>query len=375
MDLELRIHRSMRDLDERAFCALLRPDDPPFLRHEWLSALEQAGTVEGRFGWQPAHLTFWQGAELVAFAPAYLKGNSEGEFVFDHSWARFCQQELGVPYYPKLLLAVPFTPATGRRLLVRPGQDEAEMLVAFAKALPEVVATLGCSGAHMLFAEPAQASVLRSAGLLHRRGLQFHWHNQGYGTFDDFLARQSAKRRHQIRRERRELEKQGVELLVHTGSDITEEVMDAMFEFYSTTVGKFGWNRRYLNRAFFKEITASMAEALHLVVAWERGKPIAGAFNVKSPVALYGRYWGAREERPFLHFNVCYYAGIEECIRRGLQLFEPGAGGEHKLVRGFMPTATHSLHYLSHPVLREAVAEFLVREGAAIDEHLAPAGR
>jgi predicted N-acyltransferase len=369
---EVSTHGSMRELGEAEYRSLVGPATPPFLRFEWLDALERTGCVVPERGWLPMHLGFRRGGELVAAAPAYVKGNSEGEFVFDHSWARFAQGDLGIRYYPKLIVAVPFTPATGPRLLVRPGVAEDEIFDAFAVALEKISAHTNVSGAHILFPSAEQASALAERGFLERHGVQFHWKNAGYASFDDFLARFDAKHRHQIRRERRELERRGVGVDVLTGTDLRVTDADFVFDFYVTTVDKFPWGRRYLKRAFFEEVLASMPEALHVVAAVDRAskRRIAGAFNLLGTDTLFGRYWGALVEVPFLHFNVCFYEGIEEAIRRKLGTFEPGAGGEHKRARGFEPTVTRSVHHLCDRRLRAAVADYLSREVSAVDDEV-----
>ena len=370
--IEISTHASLRELGEPEYRALVRSDTPPFLRFEWLDALERTGAVAPNCGWMPMHLAFRQGGELVAAAPAYAKGNSEGEFVFDHAWARFAHGELGVAYYPKLIAAVPFTPATGPRLLVRPGVSEAELYDAFAAALEAVAERAGLSGAHVLFPNEAQASALAARGLLERHGVQYHWHNAGYATFDDFLARFDSKRRNQSRRERRELDRRGVGLDVLTGSDLRVTDADFIFDFYVATVDKFPWGRRYLSRAFFEEVLSTMPEALHVVVATERAskRRLAGAFNLLGADTLFGRYWGALRDVPFLHFNVCFYEGIDQAIVRGLKTFEPGAGGEHKRSRGFEPTVTRSAHHLVDRRLRAAIADYLSRETRAVDDEV-----
>lgn len=369
--IEVSTHASIRDLGEADYRALLRPETPPFLRFEWLDALERTGAVAPNRGWLPMHLAFRKNGEIIAAAPAYVKGNSEGEFVFDHAWARFAHGELGVSYYPKLVVAVPFTPATGPRLLVKPGANEAEIVDAFAVALRRIAERAGLSGAHVLFPSQDQASAFAARGMLERHGVQFHWQNDGYRTFDDFLARFDAKRRHQIRRERRELAERGVSLEVLTGADLGVADADFIFDFYVATVDKFPWGRRYLSRAFFEEVLSTMPEALHVVVATDGSKRrLAGAFNLLGSNALYGRYWGALSEVPFLHFNVCFYKGIEESIARGLTTFEPGAGGEHKRARGFEPTVTHSVHHIVDRRLRAAIADYLRREVPAVDDEV-----
>lgn len=370
---ELRTHRSIRDFGEADWRRLTGDDPPPFLSFEWLDALEQTGCVRPERGWLPVHLSLRKEGELVAGAPAYLKGNSEGEFVFDHAFAHFAEDRLGIAYFPKLIVAVPFTPATGPRLLVAPGADASELTQPFVGALARVIEELDASGVHVLFPPTEQADALADMGMAHRCGVQFHWRNRGYGDFDDFLSRFNSKRRNQIRRERRELDKQGSRIEIVTGSDFTPEVVDFAFQFYLSTVDKFIWGRQYLNRHFFEEVCSTMPDKLHLVIARDggSGRRIAGAFNLMGGGAMYGRYWGALQDRRCLHFNVCYYAGIEECIRRGLQLFEPGAGGEHKVARGFEPTVTHSLHLFRDPRLDAAARDYMARERDAIRGHVA----
>jgi predicted N-acyltransferase len=372
---ELRTHASLRALGQETYESVLPPDRPPFLSFAWLDALERTGCVgEGR-GWLPQHVSLHENGQCVAVAPAYVKTNSEGEFVFDYAWARHSEGVLRAPYYPKLVLAVPFTPATGPRILVRPGVDAARVLGAFARAIPELCGALQVSGAHVLFLPAQQSAELSRLGYAERRGVQFHWENPGYGSFDDFLSRMNSKKRNQLKRERREMHDRKVELRALSGRELTPELVDFVFDFYLSTVEKFAWGRQYLCRELFEEVAKTMPDELHVVVARQHGKPVGGAFNFLGRDALYGRYWGATHEVPFLHFNVCFYFGIEECIRRGLKKFEPGAGGEHKVARGFEPTVTFSSHVLRHPVLDRAVREFLEREREAVDRHVAEARR
>jgi predicted N-acyltransferase len=368
--IELSIHASIREIPEADWDHLVGPDGAPFLRWAWLDALERAGCVGRGTGWMPHHIAMREGGALVAAAPAYIKGNSEGEFVFDYAWANLAHR-LGLEYYPKLICAVPFTPATATRLIT-PASSRERLLPALAEGLRRLVEAHGISSAHVLFLPEDEARALSAAGMAHRHGVQFHWQNRGYRTFDDFLAGFSSKRRHQIKRERRELDKQGVTITTARGKDLTAEVVAAMYRFYTSTVDKFTWGRRYLNRAFFDDVCARMSGQVEIVLARDaQGKPIAGAFNLAGGGALYGRYWGATEERPFLHFNVCYYHSIEECIARGVQRFEPGAGGEHKVARGFDPTITHSVHHLADRRFDEVVRAHLERERHAIREHVA----
>lgn len=370
--IDLRTHRSIREIDPAEWDALLAPHGVPQMRWAFLEALEATGCVRPEVGWLPQHLSLRRSGELVAVAPAYVKGNSEGEFVFDHSWARFCHERLGADYFPKLLVAVPFTPATGPRLLRAENFSVEEAFRAFATGLERLTEGNRLSSSHVLFVTDADAAQLERAGFLRRYGVQFHWRNAGYTCFDDFLSRFSSKRRNQIRRERREMADQGIVLSTVSGGELGSENIDHVYDFYASTVDKHFYGRRYLNREFFHEICARMPEQILVVLARERGarKPIAGAFNLVGDRALFGRYWGAHEERPFLHFNVCYYAGIDACIERGLSCFEPGAGGEHKHARGFESTLTHSVHHLSDPRLRGPVARFLEQESVAIQQHL-----
>lgn len=366
--VELRVHASMREFDRAEWESLLAPHAVPPMRWDFLEALESTGCVQPERGWLAQHLSFRREGRLVAVAPAYVKGNSEGEFVFDFAWARFCEQSLGRPYYPKLVVAVPFTPATGPRLLIPAGQDPARAHQVLAAGLAQLSEQSELSGVHVLFPPESGAAQLESAGYLRRVGVQYHWRNAGYGCFDDFLARFSSKRRNQIRRERRVLAESGVELRLVEGADLTSEALDHVYEFYRNTVDKHYYGRRYLNREFFHELQSRIPDNILVVFAYERGrrKPLAGAFNLISDRALFGRYWGASEERPFLHFNVCYYAGIEACIDRNLEYFEPGAGGEHKHARGFESTLTHSAHHLCDERLAAPVADFLRREREAV---------
>ncbi|HTM46491.1 MAG TPA: GNAT family N-acetyltransferase [Polyangiaceae bacterium] len=366
--LKLQTHEAISAFPEDQWNALLGAQPEPHLRWAFLEALEITGCVKPEVGWAPCHLGLYDDERLVAAAPAYLKANSEGEFVFDFGWAEFAQNRLGIEYYPKLLLAVPFTPATGRRLLIAPGQDKTQVRAALLQGVAALCKKMDISGAHILFPDDAELESFNSAGLLHRHGVQYHWHNPGYGSFDDFLSRFSSKRRNQIKRERREVIEQGIQIEVVSGKEATPAILDSVYEFYRNTVARHFYGRRYLNRAFFEEVCARMPEEVCLVLARTSAgaTPVAGAFNLLGGNVMYGRYWGSREEHSFLHFEVCYYRGIEESIARGLTRFEPGAGGEHKLSRGFEPTLTHSYHLLRDHRLAGAVADFLGREQQAL---------
>ncbi|MFO7177960.1 MAG: GNAT family N-acetyltransferase [Pseudomonadota bacterium] len=367
----------MRAFGEERHRSLFEPYPSPFLSFAWLDALEQTGCVTPESGWMPCHISLHRGEETLAFAPAYVKGNSDGEFVFDQSWARFAERSLGVRYYPKLVLSVPFTPATGPRLLVRSGADRDELLRALPEALRRLVDALGLSSAHVLFPTRDDADVLAEEGLALRTGIQFQWHNAGYATFDDFLSRFTSKRRNQIRRERRDALASGIDIEVLTGSDLGPELASFVHAFYRATVDRYLWGRPYLNQAFFEEVLSRLRYAIELVVARDRAskRRIAGAFNVLGNGVLYGRYWGALEERSFLHFEVCFYRGIERAIAHKVTRFEPGAGGEHKLVRGFAPTPTYSVHHLASPRLDLTVRDFLRRERHAVEREIEEATR
>lgn len=353
--------------------ALVSGDASPFVEHAWLSALEEAGCVSERAGWLPRHLVLFEGDTLVAALPTYEKTNSEGEFVFDWSWADVAAR-IGVDYYPKLVSSVPFTPASGHRTLVRAGVDRAAVVSVFAKALRQIVEDAGVSSAHVLFPEADEAALWASRGFLPRHGVQYHWTNEGFATFEDFLKTMPTKKRTQVRRERKQPAMDGVTIETLRPEEITEGVVDAMYELYLTTVDKYVYGRRYLNRRFFHLVADRFRSRLAWVVAWRGPDIVASAFNVKKGKTLYGRYWGTRVDLPYLHFNVCFYHGIDECIREGLSRFNPGAGGEHKRVRGFRPTTTYSAHWIEDRRLRAILEPHLERERAAVDAYVASGG-
>jgi predicted N-acyltransferase len=338
----------------------------PFLTHAFLRALEQSRSVGGRSGWAATHVVV-EDAEgrLVAAAPTYLKGHSQGEYVFDHSWAA-AYERAGGRYYPKLQVAVPFTPVTGRRLLVAPGAPSGarEALIAGLRALRKAA---GASSVHVTFPTGADSETFRRAGFVARTGEQFHFINEGYRDFDEFLAALASRKRKAIKRERREALGGDIAVDLLTGSDIQPEHWDAFFEFYMDT-GSRKWGRPYLTRDFFDRIGASMASRILLVMARTRGRYVAGAINFIGDDALYGRNWGAIVERPFLHFEICYYQAIEFAIARGLGRVEAGAQGEHKLARGYRPVPTYSVHEFADPRFQKAVADYLIHERAAVDE-------
>jgi uncharacterized protein len=322
--------------------------------------------VGGRTGWQPRHLLVETAAgELIGAAPCYVKSHSRGEYVFDHGWAEAFERA-GGDYYPKLQVAVPFTPVTGPRLLTKLGPLAAAARQGLVQALIEITKSNDFSSAHVTFATGDECAYLGERGFLRRTDQQFHWHNEGYGSFEDFLAALSSRKRKTIRRERKEALAAGVEVHWLTGADLTESVWDAFFAFYMET-GSRKWGRPYLTREFFSLVGQEMSERILLVMARRAGRWIAGAINFIGADALYGRNWGAVEHHPFLHFELCYYQAIEYAIQHKLARVEAGAQGEHKLARGYLPVTTHSAHYIANPALRRAIAEYLARERAYVD--------
>ena len=337
----------------------------PFLSHRFLSALEASKSVGSRTGWQPHHLLVQRAdGTLLAAAPCYLKSHSRGEYVFDAGWAEAFERA-GGSYYPKLQVAVPFTPAPGRRLLVRPGAEAADARRALVAGLLELCRLDDASGVHVTFATEPEFRFLGDLGFLQRNDQQFHWENSGYATFEDFLGTLAARKRKTIRRERQDALANGVSVHWLTGSDLTEAVWDAFFAFYMET-GSRKWGRPYLTRQFFSLVGETMRDHILLVMAKRAGRWIAGAINFIGSHSLFGRHWGAIEHHPFLHFELCYYQAIDYAIAHKLPRAEAGAQGEHKIARGYMPTATYSAHYIANPALRRAIADYLVRERAYV---------
>ena len=333
----------------------------PFLSWEWLASLEEAGAVGEEQGWLPRPLLGYEGNQLVAAVPLYVKGHSEGEFVFDFAWADAAYRA-DIPYYPKFLAGVPFTPVTGPRILTAEGADRPSWLSRCATMLRELCDQNTLSGVHVNFCREDEFECLRSAGWLPRVGLQYHWANRGYRDFEDYLATLRSKRRNQVRRELRSIAQHGLRIDVRVGADIPEDWFAPMYHFYKSTIDHNPWGRLYLNRDVFELLRNRFRQHLCFAVARRGETPVAGAFNVQKGDALYGRYWGATERVPHLHFAVCYYAGIEHCIQNGLARFEPGAGGQYKQARGFDAQPTRSAHYLADPRLAAAVARYLAIE-------------
>lgn len=359
--VQVRIHDSMAGIAAADWDACAGTANP-FVSHAFLSILEESGSVGAGTGWQPLPIVVEApDGSILAAAPAYAKSHSQGEYVFDHGWAE-AWERAGGRYYPKIQVAAPFSPVPGPRLLLR-DPDAAPALIAGMEA---VVKTNGLSSAHATFVEEAQIPLFRSAGWLIRQDSQFHWTNDGYGSFDDFLADLSSRKRKDIRKERARAQ-EGLEIVHLTGDAIGEAHWDAFWDFYQDT-GARKWGQPYLTRAFFSLLGERMGEAVILMLALRDGQPIAGALNLVGADTLYGRYWGCSEEVPCLHFELCYYQAIDAAIARGLSRVEAGAQGAHKLARGYRPVPTWSAHYIPDAGFRRAVADFLRREGDAVQQ-------
>jgi hypothetical protein len=327
--------------------------------------LEASGSATARTGWQPQHLLAeTTDGEVLGVVPCYLKTHSRGEYVFDHGWAD-AYERAGGRYYPKLQVSVPFTPATGRRLLVKPGPSAEYVRQALAQALVELCRLRDASSVHLTFLTEPEWQFLDALGFLQRTDQQFHWENAGYRTFDEFLAALAARKRKVIRRERRDAVAAGITVEWLTGSDLTEAAWDAFFAFYMDT-GSRKWGRPYLTRSFFSRVGECLRDHILLVMAKRNGRYIAGALNFIGSDTLFGRHWGAIEHHAFLHFELCYYQAIDFAIAKGLRRVEAGAQGEHKLARGYLPTTTYSAHYIADPAFRRAVADYLRRERAYV---------
>lgn len=343
-----------------------RSVDNPFVSHAFLSALEESASATPRTGWAPQHLLAeTRKGELLGAVPCYLKSHSRGEYVFDHGWAD-AYERAGGSYYPKLQVSVPFTPATGPRLLVKPSPQAAAVRDTLAAGLIALCGERHASSVHVTFLPKPDWDLLATKGFLKRTDQQFHWQNQDYASFEEFLSALASRKRKAIRRERREAAETGITVHHLTGRDLTEAAWDDFFAFYMET-GSRKWGRPYLTRKFYSLIGGSMADRILLIMAKRNGRYIAGAINFIGADALYGRHWGAIEHHPFLHFELCYYQAIEYAIANRLATVEAGAQGEHKLARGYTPTTTYSSHYIADPALRRAIAEYLARERAYVD--------
>jgi len=364
--MKTRIVRSIDELDREQWNAL-QGAQMPFLRHEFLGALEHTGCVGDEVGWAPSYITLSDARGLAAAAPAFVKSHSYGEFVFDFSWAQ-AYMRLGQRYYPKLTVALPFTPATGPRLLVRNDLDGAHARDRLVAAIEARARDGGLSSVHALFLEEADRIVLERGHWLTRRDCQFHWTNRGYASFEQYLETFTAEKRKKARRERRRVAEAGIIFDTKLGPELDARLLDQVYRFHRDTFLRHG-HEPYLSRAFFAEIARTLGEALMVKIALRAGKPVAAAIFFWSPAALYGRYWGADADYHSLHFEACYHQGIEFCIERGIKRFEPGTQGEHKVSRGFEPTMTWSAHWITDARFREAIRQYLAREGEAIDAY------
>ncbi|WP_281826612.1 GNAT family N-acetyltransferase [Jannaschia rubra] len=371
-EIEISVLPSLEAIDAAQWdaCARATGDGPPpdpFTTHRFLGALETSGSVGPGTGWQPQHLVARANGQVIACAPMYAKGHSQGEYIFDHAWAQ-AWERAGGDYYPKLQIAVPFTPATGPRFLLRPGLEQVgfEALVRGATQLTDAN---DLSSLHVTFCTEAERAAGEAMGLLGRSSQQYHWFNDGYASFDDFLAALSSRKRKTIRRERAVAQGFGGTIRSYTGDAIRPEHWDAFWRFYQDT-GARKWGRPYLTRAFFDEIQAHMRDDVLLVLAERGGVPVAGALNFIGRDVLYGRYWGAVEHHPMLHFELCYYQAIDHAIARGQGRVEAGAQGEHKLARGYRPVTCHSLHHIPNAGFRRAVEQFTTAEARAVEQDI-----
>ena len=363
--MQLRVFHSITEISRLGWDGLLDSQANPFVSWSFLEALESSGCATAETGWTPSHLTLWNGATLVAAAPAYLKsGDSDGDFSRDWGWAESAARA-GVPYYPKLQITVPFTPVTGRRILVAQGSDRMSCVKALVDGAKAAAGELGATSVHVLFPLESEALELETAGLSRRVSYQYHWKNEGYREPEEFLLRFDSKRRNAAKRERAAPAAQGIAIRTVRGDEIAADPKrwaQTAFELHRSTVEKLMWGRGWLNADFYQRLFRALPEALELVLATRQEKIIAGAFNVATPSHLFGRYWGCFEDHKFLHFNVCLYHSIDECIRRGVQVFEGGAGGEHKLVRGFEPAETWSAHWFRDRRLQVPLSSYIARE-------------
>ncbi|MHB1870394.1 MAG: GNAT family N-acetyltransferase [Steroidobacteraceae bacterium] len=365
--MKLAVHSSIDQIDPGQWNALAGPAQP-FLRHEFLAALEHSGCLGAGRGWLPCPITLSDAEGLAGAVAAFVKDNSFGEFVFDFAWAE-AYARYGRAYYPKLTVAVPFTPATGPRLLVRPGLEPGAVRARLIEALGEVAQARGCSSVHALFLTEADRAACAEAGWLLRRDCQFHWTNRGYGDFEAYLATFTAEKRKKARRERRRVEEAGIRFLTRFGNELDPALLETVYGFHRETFLRHG-HEPYLTRAFFAQIARTLGDSLMVKIAVHGGRAVAAAVFFWSAETLWGRYWGAAGEYHSLHFETCYHQGIEFCIERGIGRFEPGTQGEHKVSRGFEPRLTWSAHQIGDEAFRAAIGEYLQRESDWVDEYV-----
>jgi hypothetical protein len=366
--MNIRRHTSYTDIAPAAWNALAGTDNP-FLRHEFLLALEQSGSATPATGWTPLPITAEdEHGRTLGAVPLWLKTHSYGELVYDFAWAQ-AYARAGLRYYPKLIAAVPFSPVTGRRLLIAPDADRAAVSTVLATGARALADDLEVSSLHWLFPDEADTAALETLGFLHRTGYQFHWHNRGYASFDDFLTSLAADKRKKLKRERRYVRDAGVTVEMCRGRDMTTGLWDRYHAFYAANILRHG-EIVSLTPEFHYMIGATMPESIVVAFARRGAEYVGAALHLRSHDALYGRYWGGRTDIHSLHFETCYYTPIEYCIAEGLARFEGGAGGEHKLARGFLPSVTHSAHWLRHPQFARAVADFLARERGGVEYYM-----
>lgn len=369
--MRIEVHDNLQSVDSVAWNRL-NPSDNPFLRFEFLSALENNDCLGQRHGWFPRYfLQYSDNDELVAAVPAYIKTNSYGEFVFDWTWAEAYQKHAR-PYYPKMVVSVPYTPVTGARMLISADVDYTETARALQQSVRDFCKNQKLSSLHWLFTLPHETDLLEADGLLRRLGCQYHWKNDNYGCFDDFLSCLRAKKRKQIKRERRRSSEQGIELTCKHGNELSDREIALMHHYYASTFDK-KWGEASLTSGFFQEVARTMGESIVVVFASKSSQIVACSIMFRSRDSLFGRYWGCDEDYNSLHFETCFYRGIDYCIANKLLRFEPGAQGEHKIWRGFLPTRTWSAHWIADPQFRDAIAHYLVQEGEMMEaqwEHL-----
>lgn len=369
--LSIKIHPALDEIPCEKWNALLK-DNNPFIKHEFLNALEQHHCATPNFGWVAHHIAIYLADELVAAMPVYEKYNSYGEFVFDHAWVE-AWQRAGLAYFPKLVTAIPYTPTQGQRLLVKAidHYSASELQTLLWKTVQTLAKQRQASGVHVLFADEAEQNFLEQGeGVFARHDCQFHWHNQAYKTFDDFLMQLTTKKRKNIRQERKRVQKAGVTFRVLDGHTATDKDWQQFNQFYQNTFNEKN-GIATLNEAFFKAVAKALPKQVVLVMADQSEECIAGALMYRSEQQLYGRYWGCSKQVNALHFEACYYQGIEYCIRHGLQSFEPGAQGEHKIARGFLPTLTHSSHWMTDNPFQDGIQQYVKQEQSAIADYIA----
>jgi predicted N-acyltransferase len=356
----VRIVRKIADVPRERWDSLASGCSP-FLRWDWLDCFEQSGCVSEETGWLPHHLIVEREQAIIAACPMYLKLHSMGEFVFDWEWADAARRA-GIQYYPKMLVGVPFTPATGQRFLTAPGEDRRRLVEFMGQALRKIASDNKISSVHVNFCLSDEREALEAVGFVSRSGIQYHWQNRGYASFDDYLGSFRSERRNKVKRERREMAQRSIAIRAVEGPELTPHHLRTMFRLYKDHVDRLYYGRQYLTEEFFTEIQSRFAANTCLMLAQRDGKIIAGTFNIRDDTAMYGRYWGAFEDVPFLHFNVCYYSAIEHSIKMGLKRFEAGAGGSFKQLRGLEPEHTTSVHFIVNGKFRQAVERFLVQE-------------